>query len=436
MSLQSTASKDNKRRKIVDSEGRSMIASVYHFLKEEYDFSKLFAEPNCDLSHLQNISQRTAEATGVSCKTVLRILKEEKEMPSTSSKFPSPLKRKKRGSKIEIDNFTAEVVRSTIQNFHVHNEIPTLAKLKTVVNEKIGFNCCIETLRKFLLKLGYKWRKTETNRKVLTERHDVQMGRLKYLKKISEYRSQGRPIVYNETNNFLSTGTRFIFAYAGTKDGFIENATLIYKARSIAGDHNSNNMSNNDYIKWLNEKLLPNVPERSVIVLVNASYYKKRAEKPPTPATKKADMQQWLRDKGVPFEESLLKLELYDLIKKQINQNITYEIDELIESKGFDVLRLPPYHPELNAVENIWGIVKKYIALNSNEQMVTDAERLINESFNKINSVTWQNTCSHIEEIEKAYLKYFDLDFEFAIDLQDDSDESESESDNYISDSN
>lgn len=86
-------------------------------------------EPNCDLSHLRDITGRTAKATGVSTKTVQRILKEEKELPSTSSTFTSPMnKRIKRENKVEIDHFAADVVRSTIQNFHVvHKEIPTLS---------------------------------------------------------------------------------------------------------------------------------------------------------------------------------------------------------------------------------------------------------------------------------------------------------------------
>lgn len=427
-----------------------MIASVYHFLREEYEFTKSVAEPNCDLSHLRDITRRTAEATGVSMKTVQRILKEEKELPSCSSNFTSPMKkRRKRDSKIEIDNFTADVVRSTIQNFHViHKEIPTLAKLKTVLNEKIGFDGCIETVRQLLLKLGYKWRKTENNRKVLTERHDIQMWRLKFLKKMSEYRSQGRPIVYTDESYVLSThvrnntwaqkkestpflkkistGTRFILVHAGTKDGFIENASLIYKANSTAGDYHSN-MSYDNYVKWLNEKLLPNLSPRSVIVLDNASYHNTRTEKLPTSATKKADMQQWLRDKGIAFEQSLLKLELYDIIKKHKDEHITYKIDDFIKSKGFDVIRLPPYHPELNAIENIWGIVKNYIASKNIEQNMTNMERLIFESLDRVTSETWQKTCAHVEKIEKEYLKYVDLDFEFIINLGNDSDESESE---------
>lgn len=99
-------------------------------------------------------------------------------------------------------------------------------------------------------------------------------------------------------------------------------------------------------------------------------------------------MQQWLKDKGIAFEQSFLKFELYDIIKKHKDQLITYKIDDFIKSKGFDVIRLPPYHPELDAIENIWGIVKNYTAskkialqVKYNQTLVLSCEICENESY-------------------------------------------------------
>lgn len=73
----------------------------------------------CDLSPLANVLKRTADATGVSERTVTRILKEEKNLPSTSAKFTSPVKkRRKRERKFKLDNMNLEIIRTTIQNFH------------------------------------------------------------------------------------------------------------------------------------------------------------------------------------------------------------------------------------------------------------------------------------------------------------------------------
>lgn len=51
------------------------MASVYEFLKEELGSTLENRSCNCDISHLLNVEQRTAEATGVSLDTVRRVLK-------------------------------------------------------------------------------------------------------------------------------------------------------------------------------------------------------------------------------------------------------------------------------------------------------------------------------------------------------------------------
>ncbi|KAJ0181358.1 hypothetical protein K1T71_003443 [Dendrolimus kikuchii] len=82
------------KRKVIQSGERAIIAKVFHYLKEEYYFMKLNNSDKCDLTPLANILRRTAEATGVSERTVTRILKEETELPSPSSEFPSPVKKR------------------------------------------------------------------------------------------------------------------------------------------------------------------------------------------------------------------------------------------------------------------------------------------------------------------------------------------------------
>ncbi|CAK1600804.1 unnamed protein product [Parnassius mnemosyne] len=342
--------------------------------------------------------------------------------------------RRKRENKVDIDGLTADFVRGTIQEFYiVHKQIPTLPKIRSILNEKLGFDGCLSTLRKLLRKLGFTWRKTDNNRKVLVERHDIQMLRLQYLKKITEYRSQGRPIVYTGESYVFKThdrkNTRFVLVHAGTEAGFIYNACLVYKANSATGDNNAN-LSFENYVRWLNNKLLPNLPDRSVIVLDKASYHNTRAEKFPTTASKKSDMEQWLTSKGIQFDSSMRKVEIYDIIKKYKSNCIAYEIDNYIKSKGFGVLRLPPYHPELNALENIWGVLKNFVALGDVEQNMidSDTEKLIYDSIEKITSETWRNAFNSIIKKEADYMKYFDTEFEFNINLQDDSgDETDTE---------
>lgn len=49
---------------------------------------------------------------------------------------------------------------------------------------------------------------------------------------------------------------------------------------------------------------------------------------------------------------------------------------------------------------------------------------LINERLEMIDRTMWANTCRHVEDTEKQYLQFFDMDFEFIICVNDsDSDE-------------
>lgn len=83
---------------------------------------------------------------------------------------------------------------------------------------------------------------------------------------------------------------------------------------------------------------------------------------------------------NIPFEESMKEIELYDLILKNKERFIKYAIDELIRSQGFEILRLPPHHPELNPIENIIrGILKNFVAKRNVGQNLTFIMTLVKE---------------------------------------------------------
>jgi len=77
--------------------------------------------------------------------------------------------------------------------------------------------------------------------------------------------------------------------HAGSHDGFIEGADIVYKATTRTGDNHSE-MNNNNFTKWLLEKLLPNLKRSSAIVLDNASYHSMQVDKCPNTSFKKADI--------------------------------------------------------------------------------------------------------------------------------------------------
>jgi transposase len=56
------------------------------------------------------------------------------------------------------------------------------------------------------------------------------------------------------------------------------------------------------------------------------------------------------------------KPELYTKIKLHRPVHKLYAVDSLMAHHGHSMLRLPPFHPELNSVEKIWARVKNYVA--------------------------------------------------------------------------
>ena len=81
-------------------------------------------------------------------------------------------------------------------------------------------------------------------------------------------------------------------------------------------------------------------------------------EKAPTTATRKADMILWLKNHHIPVATDMLKPELYELIKKHKPREKKYEIAWNDREHGHTVVRLSPYHSNLNPIELIWANIK------------------------------------------------------------------------------
>ena len=121
-------------------------------------------------------------------------------------------------------------------------------------------------------------------------------------------------------------------------------------------------MNHDLFKKWFQEMLLPNIPEESLIIMDNASYHNTLADaSAPTANSKKEDIKKWLLANKIPIAEDSLKAELIEVLNK-VAPSPTYAIDEIAEQAGHEVLRTPPYHPELQPIETCWGVVKNDIA--------------------------------------------------------------------------
>ena len=235
------------------------------------------------------------------------------------------------------------------------------------------------------------------------KRSDVVAQRINFLRRIKQFREEGRHIVYmDETyvnaghtvstgwqsddiglNIPFNKGERLIIVHAGTEDGFIPGAKLVFKAGSTGDYHQEMNFEN--FKKWMENQLLPNLKPKSVLILDNAAYHNVQQDRCPTSSYRKADIQDYLRRHNVTFAENMLKAELLQLCKRHKQQPV-YIIDEILRKLGHLALRLPPYHADLNAIELIWGDVKGYVARKNLSFKFNDVKCLVEEAFDQISA--------------------------------------------------
>ena len=147
-----------------------------------------------------------------------------------------------------------------------------------------------------------------------------------------------------------------IVLHAGYEFGFIPNADLVFKAHSASVDYHGG-MNHQTVVRWLQEKLIPNIPRKCVLVIDNAAYHNVQEDRCPVTSTTKPAMREWLTRHGIQWSEKMLKAELLELCRKH-KQEPVYVVDQILARHGNLALRLPPYHADLNPIELIWANFK------------------------------------------------------------------------------
>ena len=88
---------------------------------------------------------------------------------------------------------------------------------------------------------------------------------------------------------------------------------------------------------------------------------------------------------------------------KQYRSDPRYRIDQLFREAGHTVLRLPPYHCNLNPIELIWSQLKRYVAANNVTFKLPDFQQLAEGAFKTITAERWKSVCEHVKKIEADY---------------------------------
>ena len=126
-------------------------------------------------------------------------------------------------------------------------------------------------------------------------------------------------------------------------------------------------------------------------------------EKAPTTATKKADMISWLKKYNIPVAPDMLKAELYELVKRNKPRQKKYEIDRIAREHGHTVVRLPPYHCDLNPIELIWANIKNHVARHNTTWKMAEVEKLCKEAVSLVTMQNWKDAVAHCQKLEEDY---------------------------------
>ncbi|XP_060871313.1 uncharacterized protein LOC132945555 [Metopolophium dirhodum] len=272
----------------------------------------------------------------------------------------------------------------------------------------------------------------------MTEKIEIVVWRRMYLDNIKKYREEGRNIYFLDETwvnagdctsktwvdgtikshrdaflKGLSTGAvnpsgkgkRLIVLDIGSEDSFLPGGLLCFESKKNTRDYHDE-MNGDTFGEWM-EGILPHLKPNSVIVMDNASYYSVKLDKAPTSNTKKVDIIKWLEDKGEVVDRSMVIPQLLHIVKRLKPLHTTYVIDELVKANKHIVLRLPPYHCELNPIELAWSSVKNHVRMNNTTYKLPDVNNLLTEGINRVDAEMWKNFISHNKKEED---KFYEVD--------------------------
>ncbi|CAH1953736.1 unnamed protein product [Acanthoscelides obtectus] len=244
---------------------------------------------------------------GISMRTVSRIFRESKEnrkpvdQEDQAASKTKKYKPREKTKTADLPDAVKMEVKNAIYNMYSEKRHVTIKTLKEELDVKQIVDISKMSLCCLLPLIGFQY-KQEDNRKALMEKSSVVALRAEFLRKYNENGNSPfkRTVVFlDETWIFAKgnrkrswqdgsvkgtrkpggfEGKRCIVLHAGHSGGFVENASLIYGTASKLADYHGD-MNGDISLKWVKEKLVPNLEEPCLIVMDNASYHSVLVEK-------------------------------------------------------------------------------------------------------------------------------------------------------------
>jgi transposase len=194
----------------------------------------------------------------------------------------------------------------------------------------------------------------------------------------------------------------------------VVGAEFVFKSNSTDEDGDYHRDMNGEvfenYIRRIAPLLKRGTDEPVVLVMDNAPSHNRYADKLPTQHTNGEDLREWLGKHNIPFPANATKKSLFNSFIKPLdkaNYN-RYAVDNIAREHGITILRLPPYHCDLNPIELVWGWIKRQLRDELRRDDKLDAVMTATkQAFKRLPHSVIRAFFSHVKKTEK---RYTDLD--------------------------
>lgn len=356
-----------------------------------------------------------AEALKVSEKTIYRL----KKTTNSDAVYSDTMSRKVRDTKLKVNVVILNGLREMIYKMFAAKEHVTIKSLHQRFSEEMpDIVCTPRSINTWIHKIGFKF-KTGCNRKFLCEHPSIRMKRIAFLRHYAEEKKlkNYKPVFLDETwiyskggnrkswqdgtkatsSTKTGDGDRYIIVHAGSNEGFIKNASLIFKGNKKTGDYH-NNMNQENFENWFKTQLIPSLEEPSLLIMDNASYHSRYVEVIPCLSWTKRRLIEWVKMKGVAYPENAMKNQIWEIVSRELPKK-EYHLDKYAEEYGHKVLRTPPYHCQYNAIEMVWSQSKRFYDTeilkthSSPEEVLQTWSR----ALDNVSNTQWNNYVRHTE---------------------------------------
>ena len=228
------------------------------------------------------------------------------------------------------------------------------------------------------------------------------------------------------TDDRLSTGPKtpgkgqrlILFDVISEQRGKIPDCFAAISGLKANGDYHKT-LDSARFLQLFREKVLENanVKTRTVVCIDNARYHSERNKTTRIPLGPKTAVVAWCKKNGVEYKGRLvdMQVKLRQMQRERdATEGCTYLLEQSCEEhrretgKDVRILRLPPYHCFLNAIEMYWSVLKEGArkkSLKLTKRTPSASIKLLQEQYNEITVETAINECNHARKLQEAWLE-------------------------------